>query len=76
MRDRATKVQRQIGDAMRVERTALGLSQEELAHDAGLSRNYYGCIERGEKMPSALTVIQVASALQITTEEFFRRAKL
>ena len=76
MRDRATKVQRLLGDTMRAERVARGLSQEHLAHDAGLSRNYYGCIERGEKMPSALTVLQVAEALQLTAEELFRRAKL
>ena len=76
MRFPAAKVQRLLGDAMRAARVALGLSQEDLAHNAGLSRNYYGCIERGEKMPSALTVTQVAGALQLTAAELFRRAHL
>lgn len=61
---------------MRAARVARGLSQDGLAHEAGLSRNYYGCIERGEKMPSALTVIQVAGALRLSAAELFRQADL
>jgi transcriptional regulator with XRE-family HTH domain len=50
----------------RSERQALGFSQEQLAEAAGLSRNYYGSVERGEKMPSALTVLQIAEAMNLT----------
>ncbi len=72
----AKKVQRILGEAFRAERKALGLSQEQLAEAAGISRNYYGSVERGEKMPSALTVLQIAEALKLTGAELLARAKV
>ncbi len=72
----AKKVQRVLGDAFRSERQNKGLSQEQLAEAAGISRNYYGSVERGEKMPSALTVLQIAEALKLTGAELLARAKV
>ncbi len=72
----ASKLQRLLGDTFRVERRARRLSQEQLAEAAGLSRNYYGSVERGEKMPSALTVLQIARGLRLTGAELLARAKV
>ncbi|MBP6505954.1 MAG: helix-turn-helix transcriptional regulator [Opitutaceae bacterium] len=72
----ATKLQRLLGDTFRTGRKEQGLSQESLAEAAGLSRNYYGSLERGEKMPSALTVIQIAGALKLSGAELLARAKV
>jgi transcriptional regulator with XRE-family HTH domain len=72
----AKKLQLVLGAAMRVERKAKGLSQEELAEAAGISPNYYGSVERGEKMPSALTLVQIATALNMSGAEFLARAKV
>ncbi len=37
----------QIGSRIRAIREARGISQEQMAFDAGLDRAYYGRIERG-----------------------------
>lgn len=43
---------RRLGRALRMARDNQGLSQEDLAGNAGVSRTYIGEIERGEKCPS------------------------
>ncbi|MGH6911002.1 MAG: helix-turn-helix domain-containing protein [Phenylobacterium sp.] len=52
-----------LGRGIRVLRDATGLSQEELAERAGLSRNYVGLLERGERNASATALIAIARAL-------------
>ena len=48
-----------IGKNIRKYRTAKGLRQEDIAERAGLSTNYVGMIERGEKIPSLETFINI-----------------
>jgi transcriptional regulator with XRE-family HTH domain len=40
-----------------------GLTQEKLAHAAGLTTNYLSDVERGRKVPSLTTVLQLAHGL-------------
>ncbi len=47
-------------------RNDLGISQEELAFRSELSRTYIGCIERGEKNPTIVTIEKLAKGLNIT----------
>jgi transcriptional regulator with XRE-family HTH domain len=51
---------------LRKRREAAGLSQEALAAEAGLHRNYIGLLERGQRIPSILVVEQIAKALATT----------
>jgi len=44
-------------------RHELGLSQEDLGEQSGLTRNYIGMIERGETSPTLDTVEAIAQAL-------------
>lgn len=46
-------------------RVKAGLSQEELAHRAGLHRTYVGSIERGERNVSLKNVDRLAQALEV-----------
>jgi transcriptional regulator with XRE-family HTH domain len=46
-------------------RAERGLSQEELAHRAGLNRNYVGMIEREENAATVDTMEQLAAALGV-----------
>ncbi len=61
-----------IGRELRRCRKAALLTQEELAERAGLHSNYVGFIERGERNPSAKTILALARALSIPAAELLR----
>ncbi len=51
------------------------LSQEDLAHDAGLHRTYVGLIERGLRNPTIEVGNALALALGTTLSDMIRRAE-
>ena len=61
-----------FGERVRLERDRLGISQEELAHRAGLHRTYLGGVERGERNLGFMNVIRIARALAIAPGGLFR----
>jgi transcriptional regulator with XRE-family HTH domain len=60
-----------FGRRLRELRKARGLSQEELAHRAGLHYTYLGGVERGERNPALKNITALAGALDISLAEFF-----
>jgi transcriptional regulator with XRE-family HTH domain len=54
-----------IGDELRKARTADGLSQEELAFRADVSRNYVSMVELNQNSPTLETLIRICQALGI-----------
>ena len=52
-----------FGEQVRIKRKALNLTQEELAHMAGINRSHMGHIERGTKTARITTVASIAKAL-------------
>lgn len=54
-----------FGKSVRFHRTAVGLSQEELADRAAIHRTYIGGIERGERNPTLLMIHRLAEALGV-----------
>jgi transcriptional regulator with XRE-family HTH domain len=60
-----------FGRRMRQLRKERGLSQEELAHRAGLHYTYIGGIERGERNPALVNINRIAAALGVSLAEFF-----
>ena len=52
-------------------RHASGLSQEELAHRAGLNRNYVGLLERAANSPTLDTIERLAIELAVEPVRFF-----
>lgn len=59
-------IQKKLGQKIREQRTAIGLSQEELADLSGLHRTYIGSIERGERNVSIQNIVLIARALSIS----------
>jgi transcriptional regulator with XRE-family HTH domain len=64
-----------LGKEVRRQRLKHGLSQDELAHQAGLHRAYVGAIERGEKNVTMLTLNSVAKAMNVSVADLTRRVK-
>jgi predicted transcriptional regulator len=52
-------------------RTQKGFSQMTLSLRSDLSQSFLASIERGKKVPSLLTIIKIANALDISPKEFF-----
>ena len=59
---------RSIGKNIRKYRKTKKMTQETLAERAGLSVNYIGSIERGEKLPSLETFIVILNQLGVTAD--------
>ena len=57
-----------IGRNIRKFRLERKLRQEDLAEKTGLSVNYIGMIERGEKMPALDTFIGILNALGVSAD--------
>ena len=57
-----------IGKNIRKFRHHRGLRQEDLAEITGLSTNYIGAVERGEKIPSLETFIDILNALSVSAD--------
>ena len=54
-------------------RHASGLSQEELAHRAGINRNYVGLLERAANSPTLDTIERLAEELAVDPVQFFEK---
>ncbi|MDE7099424.1 MAG: helix-turn-helix transcriptional regulator [Ruminococcus sp.] len=57
-----------LGINIRKYRTEKKISQEKLAEMAYLSPKYIGMVERAEKTPSLLTLVNIANALDVTAD--------
>lgn len=57
-----------IGQNIQKNRNNLKLTQEALAEMANLSVSYMGAIERGEKLPKLKAFINIANALEISSD--------
>lgn len=64
-----------FGDAVRARREELGLTQEDLAHAAGIHRTYLSDVERGTRNVSLVNLERLATALAVTMAELFARVE-
>jgi len=63
-----------LGMAIKTQRASLGISQEELAHRAGLHRTYVSDLEREARNPSIESIEKLAGALQVSVSNLFEGA--
>ncbi|WP_309888041.1 helix-turn-helix transcriptional regulator [Archangium sp.] len=61
-------LQKSLGEVARAARDRLGLTQAQVARQAGLAPNVYGRIERGGMMPAVPTLRKLALALGISAD--------
>ena len=61
-----------FGQVLAELRVAAALSQEELAHRAGLHRTYVSQVERGLKSPTITVVLKLSKALRTAPSEIMR----
>ncbi len=60
-----------LANGMKTRRTALGLTQAELAERVGVTRKTVNTVENGVFVPSALLALKLAAALDLQVEQLF-----
>jgi XRE family transcriptional regulator, regulator of sulfur utilization len=60
-----------FGRKVRAIRDALNVSREIIAEKSGITSNYLGEVERGEKWPSIEIIGAIAAALNVPLADFF-----
>lgn len=58
-----------FGMVLRQKRKEAGLTQEQLAHEADIQRNYVSLIERGINQPTITILFRLANALKCSPTE-------
>jgi transcriptional regulator with XRE-family HTH domain len=67
---------RAFGDAVRLGRKQLGVSQEDFAELCDLHRTYVGQVERGEKNISFINILRLSKALKAKPSSLLQMAGL
>jgi transcriptional regulator with XRE-family HTH domain len=71
---RTRTILRSLGEEVRERRKQRNLSQEALAHQAGVHTNVVGRLERGSYNISVLTLLAIAVKLNTSVAELFAGA--
>jgi transcriptional regulator with XRE-family HTH domain len=64
-----------LGAELRKARIAAGLTQEELAFKADISRNYVSLLELGEKSPTVQILLRICKALGVRAATIIARVE-
>ena len=64
-----------FGEVLRAARKQRGLSQEALALEAGVERNYISLIELGRNSPSIRILFKLCAVLGVTPSELLARVE-
>lgn len=64
------KTVQEIAKSFKELRLKKGLRQVDVARKAGINSNYYAKVERGEVVPSAITLKKVLKALGVKSWKF------
>jgi len=64
-------IKHKIGQRIKELREQINMSQKDLAYAADLDRSYIASIENGQRNVSIVNIEKIATALNITVNEFF-----
>ena len=70
---RFVKIERAFGSVLKDAREKAGLSQDQLAHDAGLHRTYISLLERNRRQPSLRAIVALSKALDLAPSTLVSR---
>ena len=70
------RLQRILGERVRSLREGTGLSQEDFARRANLSRGFYARVERGEENPTWIVLARIAGGLDMQLGDVFDGVEL
>lgn len=65
-------INKQLGMRIKYLRSLKRMSQEDLALEANVNKNYLSDLERGTRNPTLKVMEKIANALGISLEELFR----
>ena len=71
-----THIYKCLGKVINLRRKRLGLSQEQLAEDAGVDRAFISNVERGKRNPSFGTVAKIADGLRMRYSRLVTKCEL
>lgn len=74
-RTNSTALRKGLARELRRRRRSHGITQEQLAFESGLHRNYIGLLERGLKSPTIDVLQQLARALGTKPSELLASAE-
>lgn len=63
------QIKLEIASKLKKYRLEKGLKQSEIAKKAGLNSNYYAKVERGEAIPSVITMKKILTALGVKSSK-------
>lgn len=66
------KIEKQLGLRIKYLRSIKKWSQEDLALEANINKNYISDIERGTRNPTLMILERIANALEISLAELFK----
>ena len=64
-----------LGEVLRDARVAAGLTQEELADQAGVHRTYVSLVERDVQSPTVRTLVKLCAILGVRASEILWEAE-
>ena len=64
-----------LGDVLRTHRKSAGMTQEQLAHEAGVHRTYVSLLERNEKSPTLKVLMRLARALNVRPSQLLAKVE-
>ena len=67
-----TAEQNRITNTLKVQRAKKDLTQEQLAHLAGVTRKTINTVEKGKYIPSTYLALKLSKILGVTVEDLFQ----
>lgn len=68
--------EKSFGTVLRVFRTNTGISQEQLALEAGFDRTYISLLERGLRQPTICTFLALCHAMEVSPIIFMEELQI